>query len=655
MSFALSFVSILLIALLFIRRFKVNAALAPFASIAFITLLLIFTGVFNLLIVGIILVYALAVFSLWYCLIRERKRLAETAREFFKPGMVFFIVSSLAFLVALGDKQPYFMIWDEFSFWGIAVKNMWLNGRLYTLFTSSMIGVSYPPALPVFSYFMQCTAGVFTEWLVYLAYDILMMSVFAMLFARLKWKNYIALPVLSFTSVAALYIFWESFEGLKLYSTSYSDVPLGVVFGAVLAAWFSSDERGFPRWSVTALALLLLPMMKDTGLAFALVAAAVCAFDMIISRSFPSERLFKWEKPFVKYFYALAFFIAVLVSYEVWTLHLASAVSIERNSVPYEYGLVDMLAGRDPFFNEIWKRMVSALTELKLVTFGNVKTMLIAFTLTPLVLAPFCKHKRNSLRLVINSFMLLAGFFLYYLMMAYLYTAVFHSSEYSLTSYQRYISSYAIGWLIAILAMCFGEISRWRWVKAAKAPAVAACGVLLWSLFYYTPVPLKNYVFISEEVYQDLLPLRQLMMDNAADFAGAFTSEDRIYYVCQDSNGGEWFYFNYEFQPAFTVQTLEGGDFVAKGSEHDGPYDVEADRADFEAYLREEEVDYVFVQKIDDYFAEEFAPLFSDNLMGFFDGTASMYKITYTEMGGMSLIPVYSGVNALALKEQYGY
>ena len=655
MDLAVSYLAILAIALFFVKRFKLAAALAPFASIASITLLLIFMGMFNLLVPAVVIVLAFALFSLWYCLIKHRAELRETLGEFFTPGMAFFLAASLLFVIVLSSKHPYFMIWDEFSFWGIAVKNMWLNSKLYTMFTSSMIGVSYPPALPVFSWFMQCVSTVFTEWKVYFAYDILMMSVFTMLFARLKWKNYIAIPVLSFTSVAALYIFWESFEGLKLYSTSYSDVPLGVLFGAALAAWFSSDERKLPRWGVTMLALALLPMAKDTGFAFALVAAAVIAFDMIISRNFPSESLLKRKGKLAKYAYAALLFAAVLISYEAWTLHLASAADITRNSVPYEYGLVDMLLGRDPFFNEIWRRMVNALTESKLVTFGNVKTMLIVFTLVPIILAPLCREKRNSVRMVVTSLLMLVGFFLYYLMMAYLYTAVFHSSEYSLTSYQRYISSYAIGWLIAILALSFGEISAWRWPKAVKATGIAACAALVWSLFYYTPIPLSHYVIMSDEVYQDLLPLRALMMQNAADFRGAFTGDDRIYYVCQDSNGGEWFYFNYEFQPAYTVETLSGGDFVKKGSYHNGRYDVEADRNDFENYLKEQQVGYVFVQKIDDYFNEEFAPMFSDNLMGFHDGTASMYKVTYSPSGDMTLVPVYSTKSVLALREQYGY
>ncbi|MEG1809366.1 MAG: hypothetical protein RR244_05900 [Oscillospiraceae bacterium] len=654
MDFALSFIAILAISLLLVVRFKFNAALAPFASIAAITLLLTYLGTLDLLVPATIAVFALTAFSLYYCLWVKRGELRETAKVFFTPGMAFFVVSSLVFLVALSIKRPYFMIWDEFSFWGVAAKNVCSQHRLYTLFESSMIGISYPPGLPLFSYFMQCTSSVFTEWKVYLAYDIMMMSVMSMLFSRLKWKNYIAIPALSFASVSSLYLFWYSFEGLKLYSTSYSDVPLGVMFGAALVAWFSQSERKMPKYCVTMLALMLLPIIKDTGFAFALVAAAVISFDMIISNGYPSDRVLQWEKKPLRLVYPALLFVGVIASYAVWSIHLAAVADILRNNVPYEFGLIDMLAGRDPFFNEIWRRMVDALSTHQLLSFGKVDTMLIVFTLIPLVFAPFCKEKKNALRLVAASLLLLVGFFLYYLMLAYLYTAVFHSSEYSLSSYERYVSSYAIGWLVAIFGLIFGELSSWRFKRGLNSMAIGACALSAWALFFYTPVPLNEYVFTSDKVYQDLLPLRELMMKNAYKFQGAFTSKDRIYYACQDSNGGEWFYFNYEFQPAYTVQTLEGGDFIPMDAKKEGPYDVNVNAAKLAKYLREEKVGYVFVQKIDDYFAEEFAGMFADNLMGFYDGTASMYKVTY-EGDKIVLVPVYSGMGVIALKEQYGY
>ncbi|MEG2258812.1 MAG: hypothetical protein RSB78_01360 [Oscillospiraceae bacterium] len=216
MDFAVSFLAILAIAAFFIVRFKLNASVAPFASIALITLFLCYMGTFNLLMPAVYIIFAFAVFSLVYIFWIKRKELCSSVKAIFTPGMTFFIVASLGFLIAVGIKNPYFTFWDEFSFWGIAAKTLFEHQQVYTLFTSSMINISYPPGLPIFSFFMQCTSTVFREWRVYLAYDILIMSVMSMLFARVKWRNYITIPVLSFTAISCLYLFWYSFEGLKL-------------------------------------------------------------------------------------------------------------------------------------------------------------------------------------------------------------------------------------------------------------------------------------------------------------------------------------------------------------------------------------------------------------------------------------------------------
>ncbi len=656
MDFALSFLALLFVAAFFIVRFRLNASVAPFAVAAGITVFLCLFGMLNLLFPATLAVFAFAAFSAVYLVWFRRREWRDTVRQVFTPGFVFFVAVSVAFFFAVRAKNPYFTFWDEFSFWGIAAKNLFTHRQLYTLFTSSMINISYPPALPVWSFFMQVFNAGFSEWRVYAAYDILMAAVMAVLFARLKWKNYIAVPVLSFTAVSCTYLFWYSFEGLKLYMTSYSDVPLGVLFGgAVLAYFATSEERTLPNYIAVAVCLMLLPLVKDVGLAFGLVAAVICSFDMLVSGHWPARRVFGTEKWYGKLVFVAGLFAALLFSYAAWSLHLGAAADIERNAVPYEYSIFQMLGGKDPYFNEMFRRMAAALRERQLVTFGTVQEMVIAFTAAPIVVALLCREKRNILRVGAAAVELCAGFFLYYLFQTYAYTAIFtHSSEYNLTSFERYISSYAIGWMFAVIGLCYFAISRWRFSWGDTVPGIVVSGLLIGALFHFTPVNFDQYVFTSDKIYQVLIPLREHMMTNAAVFQDVLTSDDHIYYVCQDSDGGEWFYFNYEFQPAYVEQTLGGGNFVAVGSEHSGGYDVEVDTARFTEFLREKEIDYVFVEKVDEYFIEEFSPMFEDFLMGFHDGSAHMYKVV-DNGSGILLVPVYNATHFEILREQYGY
>ncbi len=655
MDFAVSFLAVLAIAAFLVVRFKLNASVAPFATVAGITLFLCFLGTLNLLFPATLVVFALALLSLYYLCWVKRKGWRETIKSVFTPGFAFFIVASLIFVIAVGVKNPYFTFWDEFSFWGVAAKNVVEHRQIYTLFQSSMINISYPPALPVWSYFMQVWGKGFSEWRVYAAYDVLIASVMTLLFARIKWKNFIAIPVIGFTAMSCTYLFWYSFEGLGLYVTSYSDIPLGIVFGGVLLAYFAtSEERTLPNYFAALTGLMLLPMIKDVGLAFGLIAVVIMSFDMLASGHWPTKKVLGTEKWFGKPVYIALLLVGLFLSYQIWTLHLGSVISVERNAVPYAYSLMQMLRGEDPYFNEMGRVMWEALGVRQLLTFGTVKEMMIVFTAIPILLSLLCKEKKNILRIGAASIELCAGFLLYYCFQTYAYVAIFaHRSDFQPVSYERYISTYAIGWMFVVLGLSLYAISQWRFKKGDTIPGIVVCALSIYALFVYSPVPFDQYIFTSEKVYISLAPLRELMANNAAKFKGAFDVDDRIYYVCQDSDGGDWFYFNYEFQPAYTVKTLGGGHFVPIGSAN-GMYDMEADVARFTEYLQQEEVDYVFVQKIDDYFFEQFAPMFTDGLMGFYDGTVSMYKVIH-EGDGIMLRPVYSAEGVDALRAEYGY
>ncbi len=662
MDFLIPMLAVLALSLFFVWRFKLNSALAPFMSVALITLFMCFMGMLDLLYIAGLVVFALAVFALVWIFVVKKAKPGELFARFFSPGMCFFIASVAFFFIVLSIYKPIFWLWDEFSFWGTAAKNVFENNRLYTLFVTSQINVSYPPALPVWSYFTQFFARTFSEYRVYLAYDVMLMSAMSMLFARLKWKNFIAIPVLSVVSLAGLYSFWYSLEGQRIYMTAYADIQIGVMFGACLIAWFSSDERTLKRYALCLAALALMPLIKDIGLAFGLVAAVIMTFDMFISGNFPCEKVFGKSSRWLRIIWPVGLLASVLVSYEAWMLHFAAVTDMARVSVPYAYSAVDMLFGRDPYFNIVIKAMIDELFVSQLVTFGTVFDMLVVFTAIPLVIAIFAKNKRNAVRLCVTSVLLLLGFFAYYAFQAYAYAAIFsHESGETvatLSSYVRYVSSYPMGWMFALVGLCVFPIGEPRFKeKLSLVPGTAVCATLMAAMFYFMPVAFDQYFVTSDKVYliyESIGALRSEIASQEAKFNGAFTTDDKIYYVCQDSDGGEWFLFNYQFQPAYTVKTLNEGDFVAMDDPAEGRYETNVDRAMFEEYLRAQEVDYVFVQKVDDYFVNEFGPMFSDGLSGFFDGTARMYKVT-DDGTSMILMPVYNTKSVAQLREQFGY
>lgn len=130
------------------------------------------------------------------------------------------------------------------------------------------------------------------------------------------------------------------------------------------------------------------------------------------------------------------------------------------------------------------------------------------------------------------------------------------------------------------------------------------------------------------------------------------TAEDRIFLVCQNSDGGEWMIFNYDFLPAYTLQLYGLGNIIAPGSEHTSRYDTEATREDIERYIIDQEADYVFVLKSDEYFLNECGPLFDDFLAYYYDGSSNFYKVNYNEDGSVYMTAIHTPEQIQALHEK---
>ncbi len=677
MDFFIALFVIAAISLFFVVRFRLNAAVAPFFTVAAITLWMCLLGMLNLLDVAVWTVIAFAILSLIYLFIIKKERLSDVIKVFFTPGMVFFLFSSILFFVLLSIRHPYFVEWDEFSFWGVSAKLIFGRHQLYTFIPSSFV-FSYPPVLPVWSFFVQFFGQRFVEWKVFLAYDVLIMSVMSLLFARVKWKHYVTCIVLTVFGLTSLYLFWWSFDNILLYCTSYSDWIIGVVFGGVLLAHFSSEDNNLMRWVVTLVGVMLLPLMKDIGMALGLVVAGIVLIDIVLSGNYPTETLFRRKSKWLRALLPLALFAAVLLTYSLWNAHFQAQVDLSRAPRVYEYSMLEIMTGKDLYFNEILKRMWNALSVNQIVSFGPMRDMILVFTLIPVIAGILTFDKKRFFRLASFSVLMLGGFALYYLFHAYSYAAIFaHTTDYELQSYARYMSTYCVGWLVAVAGVCFFEIAqpkllahlcskdgahakRYQKVISDLVVATTIAALLVASVFIYNPAHPDQYVFTSSKIDRNKFEMegvRASFYTVHKSFRGYLTPEDRVYFIAQGSNGGEWFRFNYEFiEDAHTVQTLGRGNFVdpsipEKEREY---YDEPVDPDTFIAFLRENQIDLLYVYLMDDYFYTEFGPLFSDQLAGAMDKTIFFYLVVDNGGSDIQFVPVPSGKALENVRTRYG-
>ncbi|MBQ8995588.1 MAG: hypothetical protein IJ091_07215 [Oscillospiraceae bacterium] len=648
---------------------KLNVTVTPFVSLSAIILFLAVAGVCDLLVPGVIAIYVCAFLCLLYLVVKERGHWKEILVQVFRPGFVFFLAVTVFFWFVLQSKQAGFRIWDEFSFWGTACKVVFEEKRLYTMVETSMINVSYPPDLALNSMFLQFLTPYFTEWKAYVAYDILAMAAVTPLFSRLEWKNIVGVLAAAGLSYFAIYEFFYSLDGLIAYASSYADWIVGYCFAGALLVWYCAGNKGKSRFWATIVSLMMVPLIRDIGLALGLVAAGILCIDMLVGDGSPSSvRLGKrnWVMDGVAFVILMACVPAV---YVMWALHFKAAVHMDRVTIPYPYSAVQMLLGQDPHCNEIWHNMVKAFDSRQLVNFGTPKDMVVVFTAIAVLLVVLAKEKKNKFRILCFAVLHLFGFAAYYLFQTYAYAAIFASdSGLELICFERYVSSYFFGWYFSLIGLAASEVaepydltklpeflrSRWKIL-----PGVLVTVLALWSVFHYLPFPMKTLSITSDYVDLQEPALMQLAKQNQRKYRSILTEGTRIYVIAQNSSGGEWFLCNYTFIPAYTVKTMGGGNFASKemiDTMTDDPYHrymVVATKENFAQFLRENDVDLLYLFNLNDYFYEEFADMFADHLDERSDGSCYFYAVH--DLGdSMEFVGIYSSDHYRELRQEWG-
>ena len=128
---------------------RIEAVLFPWI-ISIIVILYIF-GYFGILEYGNYFIIMISCVSLVYFIYRFVKKCFFCFKTHFDPGS-FRPFLSLRILDFVTSKRV-FTVWDEFSHWGLCVKNMFHSDNFYTVSGTTAKFLGYPPGTAYFSIF----------------------------------------------------------------------------------------------------------------------------------------------------------------------------------------------------------------------------------------------------------------------------------------------------------------------------------------------------------------------------------------------------------------------------------------------------------------------------------------------------------------------
>ena len=283
--------------------------------------------------------------------------------------------------------------------------------------------------------------------------------------------------------------------------------------------------------------------------------------------------------------------------------------------------------GREERFAQIMQSMGQAFLYRRVCLVGApimaVSCILLLFT-AAFVAAPAGAARRRTVVGFVGGAFCFAALYLFHLI---LYFYNFSEAEGSaLKDYERYIAPYLQGWMLygfCVLGFAVGQGSGAAQRLGRAALGLAAAAVL--GIFAWRGVPAAGFWTNADSLYT----LRRDVKNRAEAMNTVLDWPDRVLVISQGDDATRWYYYKYELTAKVVNGyggTWWGNDDYSSRWDSDFMNLVESlnwTLYDFEAvctadsltaYMEEKQIDYLLIDRADDYLEREFSSRFEGGL-----------------------------------------
>ena len=246
----------------------------------------------NMLFAGRVTVYALLLLLLVISiLIGVRKSILSVKKilSSISPSLIIFtILGVVAFLYTRGHRVS---MWDELRLWGAVPKALYHTEALQLGTSVDIFPVmqSYPPAMPLFVYFFIAPSPSFNEGYIFCLYTIFYALIFLPGLKRLEWKHwYCILPLVILIFFFPCIFTSHDLNFSRFYNSLYIDTILGFYAGYGFYLSFNNPFKNKYELANFCLVLAVTVLLKDSGLMFSIF-ILICAVVIYAFRNKPFD------------------------------------------------------------------------------------------------------------------------------------------------------------------------------------------------------------------------------------------------------------------------------------------------------------------------------------------------------------------------------
>lgn len=619
MSFLIAILTILFLSInisyIFHKKFEHILPLV----LAAISLILYIFAFFEARPIGIMVILITLLWSIGGAIYCRKEKGYDSIKDTLKSSGIIFVILMIicAFIVSYGFM---FTGWDEFSHWGLILKNIFLSGGFGDLGGATTF--SYPPGVSLFLSFFTHFSNIISEPNALRGMLFLAFSQTVIVFTKIKFNDWKKILLVSGILFLTPTIFFSSF-----FSTIYVDAFMGLIFCNILYFSYTYPKKDLFYAIYIGLQFYLLANTKQIGIGLVLIAFLAIIIDYLYSNKIRPLKPFLLNKKNELIYIFVPLVIGILSNLS-WSLYIKShniSEILQTSSIKFS-DILNLFSRNIPNYR---KETIINFIQQFFVTrqFGTmwISYFLIATISLLVMYYVFRKNKEKgeTFNLQLFSFF---GLFIYSGMI--LFTYLFAFSEYEalhLASVERYLGAYLLGLLMLCVFILIDYIIKSHNVRNLSNLKLAA---LLLFLFCFVPTGgVINDTILSLPSNINRQQMRSAYT-NAERYKNILNpNKDRIYIISQNNDGIDYWILGYVFTP---IQISPNNRTWSLGK----PY------SSTDIWTTDETVDewskdlmgytYVYLHNIDDRFVNDYGKLFENasDIKG-----ANLYRIDKTSSG----------------------
>lgn len=503
-------------------------------------------------------------------LIKNRKNLEQFKKDFFSNGFYTFIIFYIGIFIF--DLNRKFTKWDEYSHWGVMVKEMLRLDKLYSSELSTlMVHKDYPPMISIYELFYTKLTFVFKEETLIKTLHLFNASLIIPFIDNNVCKKNI---IKSVTAILSMFLIILLFDQHDIINTIYIDYTVSLLTAYMLSIVFI-EENNLTKFNIINLiiGLSFLILSKQIGLPFCLMIIFLFILKTILKTK-PNKSMI---------INILLVTIIPIIFFFGWNKYV-SKLDIEKQFV-----ISNVIEKRvEPWQKEALNNYLIAIKNRSLLTSYIKLSYIFLLIIVLLLLYLVCKKIYNKKEIIILGSTYTLGFIGYFLVMLGLYTTSFGPYEgVILASFDRYMPSFVL--------ICISSIYM-IYIKNSSLKKTLIILTIL--LLIQNPIKLKRLIPKVKKTEEHIF---QIQADKIKRNTKANT---KVFLIAQNTSG------EYQFGVKFYLdtQTTNLNSFNLPTSNID----------DYEKYYNENikeymlEFDYLYLSKLDESFYQKYHFLFNE-------------------------------------------